>query len=126
MKAFSNYTQKEIKEAKFIAFHFLYGTAHIVLGHSFKYDARTRIGTLASSFVRSTVVDRYKIKSLQKQRSLGKSPKFSNVLSNPLVIDYRANKGSLKQITNNALHFYGRNHWAKTALDHKILSVLSK
>lgn len=47
--------------------------------------------------------------------------------NSPLWIDYQKNKYELKHVTDTRLIFYsGRNHWAKTPTDLKILKVIAK
>jgi hypothetical protein len=42
------YTKEEIRQARKIAFSHLFNTSHMLLGHRFRYDARTRIGKLSA------------------------------------------------------------------------------
>lgn len=63
----------------------------------------------------------------KRQRALNKRDVTPiNIFSSPLVKDYRNNKGSVEYIFKDRLRFYGRNHWAKTAIDFKVLQILIK
>ena len=69
--------------------------------------------------------DATKAKQMSRARYQDKKPE--NWLNNPLVIDYSKNKSDIMLITDQRLYFFsGRNHWAKTPTDLKILSVLCK
>ena len=71
--------------------------------------------------------DAIKTKQVNRARARYQDKKPINWLSNPLVIDYRKNKSDIMLITDQRLYFFsGRNHWAKTPTDLKILSILRK
>ena len=68
-----------------------------------------------------------KAKQMSRARARYQDKKPENWLNNPLVIDYRKNKKDVMLITDQRLYFFsGRNHWAKTPTDLKILSILRK
>lgn len=63
----------------------------------------------------------------KKQRAKNRREEFTNVLSLPLVRDYRAHKKELRRITDKFLCFNnGRNHWAKNSFDSNVLAILKK
>lgn len=52
---------------------------------------------------------------------------FSNVLNNPIVIDYYMNRSQIKNVAKDCIIFHGgRNHWAKDKRDIRILAILAK
>jgi hypothetical protein len=52
---------------------------------------------------------------------------FSNVLNNPLVIDYKANKSRITHIHKEVINFDNyRNHWAKNEFDLKVIAILKQ
>ena len=69
--------------------------------------------------------DALKAKQMSRARYQDKKPE--NWINSPLVIDYRKNKSDIMLITDQRLYFFnGRNHWAKTPTDLKMLSILRK
>ena len=66
------------------------------------------------------ILEKRRVRYQRKERE------YKNVLSNPLVVDYiKRGKGCM--VYCNHLRFGdGRNHWAKTFIDFKILSILEK
>jgi hypothetical protein len=118
------YTKEEIAAARRMAFHYLFSIDNIVLNRRFRYDHRTRIGNLAASIIRATPVDRDAIRAKKRERAVRKNAmKFSNVLTNPLVIDFKKNGGQV--LFDRLRHADGRNHWAKGHLDFKILKIIA-
>ncbi len=99
---------------------------HIVLGNDFSYDARTRIGRLASKFVSDlkNKINRSEIRSIRILRRDSKPVEFTNILSNKLLVDLQ--KNSVKYINPNVANFYGRNHHAKNDQDRRVLAVFAK
>lgn len=126
MKTVNNPTAQEIKLAKKVAYNFVMSSSHIVLGHDFNYDARTRIGCLSSEFVSKlkNKIDRSEIRSIRVSRRESKPAEFTNILSNKLLIDLQ--KNSVKHINPNVANFYGRNHHAKNDQDRRVLAVFAK
>ncbi len=124
-----NYTIEEQQAAKRIAYKWLFSQSNIILNKEFKYDARTRIGNLAAAYVKQwglSYEQKIEIKNKQRARS-SKFLTFRNIKNNPIVLDYLRNKAYVKHINPQRIHFSnGRNHWAKTDQDAKILSVLMK
>jgi hypothetical protein len=122
-----SYTKEEIKKARKIAFSHLFNTSNMLLGHRFKYDARTRIGKLSAMIFYSEAkkINTRDILALRKERSKRKPTEHSNMLNNKLLIDWRKNK-AYSTITKTHIDFVNRNHWAKTSQDYKVLEVLAK
>ena len=50
----------------------------------------------------------------------------ANVLSSPLVKDYQTSRRHLNRVCADHLDFSGRNHWAKSERDLKILAILAR
>jgi hypothetical protein len=72
------------------------------------------------------IAEQQKILEKRKIRWQNKQVEYKNVLSNPIVVDYRKN-GKYCMVYCNHLRFAdGRNHWAKTSIDYKVLAVLEK
>lgn len=118
----------ELKTAKKMAFNYLYGINHLILGRSFKYDARTKIGKLANEIVKKEIkkIDKKAILQLQKNR---RELKFSFVplLKSPIINDYILHKYNLNGVFTQNLSFRdGRKHWAKNENDLKTLIILKK
>ena len=66
-------------------------------------------------------------KQMSRARARYQDKNPVNWINSPLVIDYRKNKSDIMLITDQRLYFFsGRNHWAKSPTDLKILSVLCK
>lgn len=120
---FSNFTKAEILFAKKRAFSFLFSIENVLFNKRFNYDARFRTEVLAAKIVHDTQIDRILIKKLWKSRKQNKA-KFNNVLSNPIVVDFKQNKPC--KVLSDRLVFGQRNHWAKNNFDFKILSILQK
>jgi len=118
----------ELKIAKKMAFNYLYGMNHLILGRSFKYDARTKIGKLANEIVKKEVkkIDIKTILELRKKRRELRYI-FIPIFKNPIVNDYILHKYNLNGVYSQNLSFHGgRKHWAKNENDVKILNVLKK
>lgn len=123
-----NYTQAEIAQAKRIAYQFTYGIDNIVLQRPFKYDRRTRVGNLAASFVKQMALTddkRLAIRAIKKTRRAQKTS-VAAIKDNPLVKDFLSNRSDVLRIDENRILFSGgRNHWAKSDADRRILKVLA-
>lgn len=120
-----NLTKNEIKTANKIAFSYLFSSMNILLNVKFKVDMRFRINKLAKSIViaHSAKIDKSSIRQIRKIRSENKY-KYSNILKNPLVVDYLTHKHDVKVVTPSHISFYNRNHWAKNEQDFRVLKVL--
>ena len=123
-----NYTPSEIKAAKRIAYNFTYSIDNIVLNRSFKYDRRTRVGNLANSFVKQMALtndQKMSIRAIKKARMAQKAS-VAGIKDNPLVKDFLSNRSDVLRIDENRILFSGgRNHWAKSDADRRILKVLA-
>ena len=53
----------------------------------------------------------------ERKRHIKSGSDYVNVLGNPIVVDYKKNKGLIKFIYEDHIEFYGRNHWVKTEQD---------
>lgn len=126
MKLFKNYTKAEIKAANKMAFGFLFSTMNLLLNRKFKYDARTRIETLAADIFYKEVknLDKQKIVSIKRERKLKRPVEFSNILQNKIYSDWKKNRHAL--VFTDRLIIDSRNHWAKNSEDFKVLSILKK
>lgn len=126
MKLFKNYTKAEIKAANKMAFGFLFSTMNLLLNRKFKYDARTRIETLAAEIFYKEVknLDKQKIVSIKRERKLKRPVEFSNILQNKIYSDWKKNRHAL--VFTDRLRIDSRNHWAKNSEDFKVLSILKK
>lgn len=124
------YTQQEIAKATSIAYRYTHGYYYLLLRKPFRYDGRTRIGRLSATLVnklRVSEVERQEIINKRKQRCESRHMQDTgNVLTNKLFVDFRHNRGSVTGVYNDRISFYGRNHWAKTPIDFKVLSVLKR
>lgn len=93
-----------------------------------RVDRRTKVGKLALKMVAEIEKDYNftEVKEKVKQRRENKR-EITNVLNTPIVKDYFNNKHCIKQIREDRLVFFnGRNHWAKTEQDYKILKTLRR
>jgi len=121
------YTKEEIRQAKRMAYrHVSFYAGMIRFVRPFKYDGRTRIGNLANSIVQelksnSSFIEQ--VKKTKKRRKENKPYEFSNILDNPIVRDWKANKRRLTVYDNRLSDGY-RNHWAKNEKDLQILKIL--
>lgn len=125
-----NPTKKEIEIAKKWAYGHFFSAWHLS-SYRFKPDQRTRIGRLALSQYNELSENCSELRDevLKKQvaRRKNKPAAFSNVLSNPIVKDYRANRPFIEKIYPDRIVFSGyRNHWAKDEKDIRILRILRK
>lgn len=59
-------------------------------------------------------------------RNARRIEKFTNIYNNHLIVDYLANKRYLTNIYDDVLCFCGRNHYARSEQDLKIISILKK
>ena len=92
-----------------------------------KVDRRTKFGraVLAEYHRIKSSVDYTAISKKQAQRRAA-AQVCGNILTNPLVRDWMSNKGRYGfKITANRIIDGGRNHWAKSDLDRKILAILA-
>lgn len=96
-------------------------------GTRLRIDKRTRVGKLALEMIYKIEKDfdfdgvRQKI----TERIKLKNSTFSNVFTNPIVKDYINNKNNIKTIHRDRIQFFnGRNHWAKSETDLRILKIL--
>lgn len=117
------YTSEEKNAAKRMAFRHIYGTCSIVLGHRFKYDHRTRIGKLAAHMVACTPINRNEIRAKRQARIANRPVAFRNAITSPIFVDYLKNKGNV-HVYPDHLRIGSRNHWAKNAMDLKILQIV--
>ena len=116
----------EQKQAEKIVYNYLRQKA-IHKSAKLRVDKRKRVGKLALQMVYKIekTFDFEGVKNKRKQRHNQKPKPFTNILQNPIVKDYINNKQSIKQILNNRLVFWGgRNHWAKSETDLRVLSIL--
>ena len=116
------------KQAEKIVYNYLRQKA-INTGAKLRVDKRTKVGKLALQMVYELekTFDFEEAKNKRKQRHNQKPKPFTNILKNPIVKDYINNKHSIKQILNNRLVFWGgRNHWAKSETDLKILQIFKR
>lgn len=120
------YSTNEMKQANRIAMNWLYSDNNLLFNRKFKCDMRTRIGKLAYSIVRKQAnsINKAEILAIRKNRRIDKRT-HSNILSNPIVVDYLANKSTIV-VYPNCLTQGGRNHWAKCDKDRNILAILAK
>ena len=87
-------------------------------------DRRTRIGNLALHL--NSNVDKSLIKEKQYNRRFNHYY-YRNVLDSSIYFDYKDNRKDIKFITSERISFInGRNHWAKSERDSKILRILAK
>lgn len=125
------YTKDEIKKAKKIAYRFVFSDYSVFMNfhREFEYDRRTRIGNLANHYVlnlkKNSNLNELKILK-KKRRKYKQTSEFKNIFTLPIVYDYFKHKHNLKDIQSDRLEFWGRNHWAKTDKDLKIIKILSK
>ncbi len=92
-----------------------------------KVDRRTTFGksVLAEYNRLRNSVNISEIQSKQRQRRANKVS-FTNILSNPLVRDWKSNKGRYGfKIASDRIIEGSRNHWAKSETDKRILSILA-
>lgn len=123
-----NPTKSEIRQAKARVYsHF--GNTYPVRRRKPRVDRRTRVGRLVLNYYyeldgsqESVLITIKKMERAQARKGTG----FTNVLDNPLVRDYFANKDNLKEVHSSHLEFWGRNHWAKSDRDLKILEILAR
>lgn len=116
----------EQKQAEKIAYNYLRQKA-ISRFAKLRVDRRTRVGKLALQMIyeMEKTYDFEGVKNKRKQRENQKPEPFKNILQNPLVKDYINNRYKIKHILDNRLVFWGgRNHWAKSETDLRILRVL--
>ena len=71
--------------------------------------------------------------ALKKQRQRAKTRNemraaaAAGIFNNKIWKDYSANRGDLLQVFPDHLHFYGgRNHWATTPQDFRVLEVIAR
>lgn len=104
---------------------------HLSIGYFRKgLDFRTNFNKSVFNEIRilSATLDFNEIAKKQKERAQNRyvKPK-KNYLNNPLFVDSRRNKSSIKYISDSCIYFSnGRNHWAKDNDDLLILSILKK
>jgi hypothetical protein len=121
------YTQSEIKKATKSAMSIIYSNDNLMFGRKFKFDNRYRIGKLANKIIKETVINKTEILAKRKVRRLRKPQQFTNILTNPLCIDWRKNKADLRVNADHLMDKYShRRHWAKSENDIKLLSILKK
>lgn len=131
MKKANEYTANDVKSRAIK----LMTSTHAVLqrgGNGRKYyrlDFRFNFDRAVWAYMKSHPLSesqKAEILAKKKERAKNKNWQFQNVLSNPLVKDFKNNRHSLSYIDEHRLCFHGRNHWAKNNFDRKILSILLK
>lgn len=93
-----------------------------------KVDRRTKFGkaVLAEYHRLKNTINYADISKIQAKRRAAKK-ECGNILSNPLVRDWMSNRGRYGfKVTADRIIDGGRNHWAKSDRDRKILAILSK
>lgn len=124
----SNPTKNEIRQAKARVYSHL-GNTYLVRRRKPRVDRRTRVGRLILNYYceldgsqESVLITIKKMERAQARKGTA----FTNILYNPLVRDYFANRDNLKEVHSSHLEFRGRNHWAKCERDLKILEILKR
>jgi hypothetical protein len=112
------------------AFNFIYSVDNLYRNRMPRLDMRFNSSHETLRLIKKLQIsdsEKQKIKEIKRQRAMTRTEKFTNILSNPIVIDFLSNKNNLVYVYNDHLRFYGnRNHWAKTEKDLKILAILKK
>ncbi len=124
---FKNFTNQEIKKAEKIAYQALYSTYNMRMNVRFRYDARTRVGSLSAAiyYTEEGKLNKVAIYNKRRKRIANKPEEYTNILNNKIYNDWKKNK-SQAQVYNNHIRFQGRNHWAKNTEDLKVLSIIKK
>ena len=65
-------------------------------------------------------------KQKSRARLSGRNDDRGNILNNKIVRDYYKNRDKLISVLPERLYFSGRNHWANSERDFKILRILAK
>lgn len=124
MKKANGYTEKDVRD---YAIKLMTSTRAILCGKVSRLDKRFSFNKAVLAYIRKNPVSRAEILAKKKARAKNKPVPYTNVLSRPLVKDFKSNRHELRQILPDRLVFIsGRNHWAKDSLDMKILSTLNK
>ena len=130
MKKKNEYTKKDVKRR---AYALIYSIDNLLCLRPFarlRLDMRYNFNKEVAAFFHAKNLpdnERRAVLAKRKKRRDNKPPKFSNVLNTPLVKDYFRNKSGLKGVADNHLYFWdGRNHWAKSDKDRRILAILKK
>lgn len=93
------------------------------------FDLRKTVDKMAWRIFQkiATYANICELKLKKEHRAMNRVSEFKNVLQNPIYLDYKENKPYLI-VTNSHLHDTrtGRNHWARTGLDLKVLSIISR
>lgn len=117
----------EKQTVKSYAIKLMVSTKHLLLNKPISLDRRYNFNKEVLAYIakHKAEIDKDIILAKRKERFNNKKQPFTNILSNPLVKDFKNNRFDLKSISNEGLHFIGgRNHWAKNSLDFKVLGVL--
>ncbi len=120
--------KKEEKSATKLAYRYLTAWQTIRFGRKPNFDMRYNVSKLAVKIINSKKdsINTQEITAKRKERAANRYV-FSNVLSNPLVKDFIANKSGVRFISDERISFYGdRNHWAKGETDTAILKILRR
>ena len=124
MKKSNEYSDKDVKA---YAIKVMTSTSAILFGKMKKLDRRFNFNRDVIKFIEKNPVNKFDILKKRRDRAKNKPSEFINVLSRPLVKDFKNNKAYLRQILPDRLCFHsGRNHWAKDSFDFKILAILRK
>lgn len=111
------------------AMNFIFSNENIIFNKRPKLDKRYKENKDAIKIINSNQLkhsQRMEIWELRILRGKRKA-RVPNFLENPLIADYFRNKNSIKFISEDRISFWdGRNHYAKSPKDRKILSILSK
>jgi ribosomal protein L17 len=114
-----------------IGMRFIYSVENIYQGKNPKLDRRFTVNKMALNFIRKNNISettKKAIREKKRQRAILRNMhKQESILKNKLVVDYLANKNSIKYIYEDHISFCGfRNHWAKNEKDLKVLEILRK
>lgn len=125
----NTYTEKDVRRE---AYRMVYSHGYLLMGKLPKRDNRLNFTHDVKQFIKKIdlteqqVNDIIKLKQKRAKAKRGMND-FTNIYNEPLVKDYRNNKGNLRGVYDNRLFFSGgRNHWAKNDRDVKILAILKK
>lgn len=124
MKKQKEFTSDDVKS---YALKLMTSKMAISCGKVPRLDKRFSFNQAVLAYMRKNPVNRVEVLAKMKARSKNNPAPYTNVLSRPLVKDFKSNRHELRQILPDRLVFIsGRNHWAKDGLDRKILSILKK
>jgi hypothetical protein len=123
------FTQKHnltiMKTATREAYRLIMNPSNLLMQRRPKLDMRYTFSRQVLAEINRIKFNRNEVIKKRKARRLNKYT-FSNVLHNPIVRDYFTNKSKLIAIAPDRLIFSGRNHWAKSESDFKILKILNR